>query len=500
MALTINNNASALNSRNQMNKAVTQRNSAMEKLSSGLRINKGKDDPAGLLISEMLRSQIGGYDRALRNTQETNNVMSIAEGGLGGVSSMLNKMRGLAIHALNTGVTSGIQTQADQMELNSALSTINRVVSTTNYAGQNLLNGARDFTYDTTNTSGMLNDANISISNLAGSATNQINLSYAGGAANQAERATLEADFANPSTATAQEFSIAGNLGSRHFSFAAGTSVEDMAKHINEYAGSTGVNAYAVRDQGSGATMIRLASAEYGADQTVRVSQFTGSAFAQEGRTVADQGQNATLTVNGSNVATNGLTANIAGGNATAQIGLNENVIGQTGYEQDDLINANQSAAASVDNIRGGMQLQLGEGSGGQNRETISLGNYNPAVLGQVEYEGETYSLNDLYGGGAASLANNPELAMRIIDQAISDVSAGRANIGAYQANTLDTNANNLMVAIENTTATESSIRDADMAEAMTQFITSKLLEQAALRKIQSGNMNANNVAKLLGM
>ncbi|MCC8189052.1 MAG: hypothetical protein LIP77_00250 [Planctomycetes bacterium] len=145
------------------------------------------------------------------------------------------------------------------------------------------------------------------------------------------------------------------------------------------------------------------------------------------------------------------------------------------------------------------MQLQLGEGSGSQNRETISLGNYNPATLGQVEYDGKTYNLNDLYGGGAASLANNPELALSIIDQAIKDVAAGRGQIGAYQANALDTNANNLMVAIENLTATESGIRDADMAEAMTMYIKNKLLEEATLKNLQNNNMNAANVTKLLG-
>lgn len=145
MALGINNVNSALNANNSLAKAKKNQSSAMEKLSSGLRINKGSDDPAGLLISELLRSQIGGYQRALRNTQETNNVMSIAEGGLGSVSAMLTKMRGLAVHALNSGVTSGVQVQADQMELNSALSTISRVVSTTSYSGNNLLDGSRDF-------------------------------------------------------------------------------------------------------------------------------------------------------------------------------------------------------------------------------------------------------------------------------------------------------------------------------------------------------------------
>ena len=504
MALSINSSAQSIKAQNSLLKASQKKNSALEKLSSGLRINKGADDPSGLIISELLRSQINGYERALRNTQETNNVMSIAEGGLSSVSAMLNKMKGLAIHALNSGVTSGAQVNADQMELNSALQTINRVVSTTNYAGNNLLDGTRDFTFNTTDPDSMLDTRGTSISNMSGMSSSSVSVDFAGGAQVQAEKAYIEADFAAPQTATAQEFTITGANGGHTFNFASGTTVEQMAEQINSMADSTGVNAYAVRDQGSGATMLRLASTEYGADASVRVDQTQGAAFAQAGGTVIDRGQNATVDVNGSSVTTNGLTASVSNASLNATIAFQEGnpgatTIAQTGYDQDILTDAAAGHSSKLTNITGGMQLQLGEGAGGQNRETISLGNYNPAALGQIVHEGKTYSINDLYGGGAASLANNPELAVRIIDQAIADVASGRANIGAYQANALETNANNLMVAIENTTATESNIRDTDMADAITQFIKNKLLENTSLKGVQNANMNANNVAKLLG-
>ncbi|MCL1999902.1 MAG: flagellin, partial [Planctomycetes bacterium] len=480
-------------------KAGLKKNAALEKLSSGLRINRGADDPSGLIISELLRSRISGYERALRNTQETSNVMSIAEGGLSSVSSMLTKMKSLAVHALNSGITSGAQVSADQMELNSALSTIQRVVSTTNYAGANLLDGARGFTYATQDPGNLIDRTGTSIAGISGTASREVAISFAGGASAQAERAYSEADFGGAVLAEAQEFTILGNDGARSFSFAAGTSVADMADQINQAAGSTGVNAYAIRDDGSGATSIRLASAEYGADAMLRVDQAVGSGFAAAGDAVLRYGRNASVSVNGTDVITNGLTANVATADLNATISFQADAIAQTGYDQDSLINAGQAQSARLTDIRGGMQLQLGEGSGGQERQAISLGNYNPAVLGQVAVDGRTYSLNDLYSGGAASLANNPGLAMRIIDQAIADVSAGRANIGAYQANALETNANNLMVAIENTTATESSIRDTDMAMAITLYIKNKLLEDAGLRGVQNANMNANNVAKLLG-
>ena len=506
MALNINSNVPALRANNNLISASKKKNSALEKLSSGLRINKGADDPSGLIISELLRSRINGYERALRNTQETNNVMSIAEGGLSSVSSMLTKMKGLAIHALNSGVTSQAQVNADQMELNSALSTINRVVSTTNYAGKNLLDGSRDFTFDakTNDPGNILSNTGTSIANVSGTASREVNVNYSGDTAAQTEKAYIEADFNSPTTATAQEFIVTGAEGGRTFTFAAGTTVEQMAEQINSAAGSTGVNAYAVRDQGSGATMLRLVSSEYGSNASVKVDQLEGSAFAAKGGTVVDYGQDAKIDVNGSSVTTQGLVASISNGDLNARIAFNEGdpnatTIAQTGYDQDNLTDAATAQNAKITNITGGMQLQLSEGAGGQNRENVSLGNYNPAMLGQIVQDGKTYSINDLWGGGAASLANDPALALKIIDQAIADVASGRANIGAYQANALETNANNLMVAIENTTATESSIRDTDMAEAMTLFIKNKLLENAGLKGVQNSNMNANNVARLLG-
>ncbi|MCD8349941.1 MAG: flagellin [Planctomycetaceae bacterium] len=499
-----NSNITSMNASRNLWQASKNKSKAMQSLSSGLRINTGKDDPAGLMISEMLRAQMSGLGRALRNTQETNNAMSIAEGGLSSVSSMLTKMKGLAVHSLNTGVTGKSQVNANQMELNSALQTIQRVVGTTNYAGNNLLDGSRDFSFDASDSDAILDASASRITSVNGTSTGDVPISFAGGQEVQAERAYVEADFGASTLDATQEFTVTGMDGSRSYSFAAGTSIEDMAAQINSNTSSTGVNAYAIRDDGTGATSLRLASTEYGSSEAIRVDQITGTGFAAQGASVSDRGQDATLNINGQEVTTDGLTASMSG-DVSGRVSFNEGsttstTIAQTGYDQDELTDATANREASLTNVRGGMQLQLGEGSGGQNRETVGLGNFSPNQLGQVEYNGETYSLNDLYGGGAASLQHNPELALRIIDQAISDVSSGRANIGAYQANALDTNANNLMVAIENTTATESGIRDADMADMMTSYVKNQLLENSSLRALQATQMNASNVLQLLGV
>ncbi|MDR3212015.1 MAG: flagellin, partial [Planctomycetota bacterium] len=107
-------------------------------------------------------------------------------------------------------------------------------------------------------------------------------------------------------------------------------------------------------------------------------------------------------------------------------------------------------------------------------------------------------SVQDLMGGQVASLSVDPALAMQIIEQAITDVSYARANIGAMQANMLQTNENNLRVAVENITKTESDIRDTDMAAEMTEFTKNQVLSNAGLTMSAQANTLAQNVLQLL--
>ena len=111
----------------------------------------------------------------------------------------------------------------------------------------------------------------------------------------------------------------------------------------------------------------------------------------------------------------------------------------------------------------------------------------------------KTLSLGSLLGGGYASLAVDAVKAMKVIDQAIEDVASLRARMGAFQKNTLQTNANSLQVAIENITATESDIRDADMAAETTEFTRAQILVQAGTAMLAQANVQSQNVLQLLG-
>lgn len=498
--LGVNNNISSLFANNQLNKSVFANRSSLQKLSSGYKINAAKDNPAGLIISEYLRSQLGGIETAMRNSQEAYNTLSIAEGGMNEMSSMLTNMRSLAIASLNTGVASSGMISANQSELNGMLSTFGRIASTTNYAGQNLLDGSQEINFTASDTNNILDTGFTRIDSVADISGN-VGVQYSGDAADQAEKAYLEsAVVAGGNIAEDMSFTINGENGSTNFQFNAGTSVTDIAKAINDSSDMTGVTAYSIQ----GDTQLRIASDSYGADAQVTVEQQSGNLFAAVGETVSDNGQNATLNIGGQQVETSGLSAEVSNSIFSGNLAFNAGdaaatTIAQTGYDQDVLVDAATGRSAELGNIRGGMKLQLAETAGSQSRDVFGINSTMTSNIGRVNIGGEMYSLQDLMGGGKASLANDPEAALKIIDQAINDIAGSRARIGAYQSNNLQTNINSLQVAAENVTATESSIRDTDFAKEMSNFVRTQILQQVGLMNVQSSNMNAQSVLKLLG-
>src|SRR5688572_32220398 len=117
MSLRINTNISALNSLRNLQEVSGNVSNSIERLSSGLRINRAADDPAGLIISESLRSQIDGLNQAISNSQDASNLIKSAEGALTEVNSLLRNIRQLAVHAANTGVNDQVAVQADQTQI-----------------------------------------------------------------------------------------------------------------------------------------------------------------------------------------------------------------------------------------------------------------------------------------------------------------------------------------------------------------------------------------------
>ncbi len=264
MSLIINNNLSALNTHRNLSRSGSSMSKAIEKLSSGYKINVGADDPSGLIISEQLRSQISGLERAVRNSSEASNLIGIAEGALNEMNSILKKMRALAIHAANSGVTSPEQVAADQAEMDSGIATLDRIANTTRYSDQYLLNGSKELVYDINtivngpNDHQLLDTKQTRVDQIFKRDGVKMSVGFAGeknryqaNTETSAKRAYLEADNAeglcqidDQGNVTAkQEFILTGSQGSRMFTFKQGEHIGEIVSSINNVRDSTGIGA-----------------------------------------------------------------------------------------------------------------------------------------------------------------------------------------------------------------------------------------------------------------
>ena len=141
----INTNVNSLIAQSRLDRTNNQLQTSLTRLSTGLRINSGKDDPAGLIASEALRSDITAINKALSNTQRANQIIATADSALGQVATLLNDVRGLVTEAANSGALSDEEIAANQLQIDSSLEAINRIAQTTTFQGKRLLDGSLDF-------------------------------------------------------------------------------------------------------------------------------------------------------------------------------------------------------------------------------------------------------------------------------------------------------------------------------------------------------------------
>jgi flagellin len=142
MGLQINHNIMAMNAYRNLSATQTDLSKSLEKLSSGLRINRAADDAAGLVISEKLRSQVSGLGVAVRNAQDGISVVQTAEGALTESTSILQRMRDLSVQAGNTGATDTAATAAAQTEVDQLAKELDRIATTTKFGNKALLDGS----------------------------------------------------------------------------------------------------------------------------------------------------------------------------------------------------------------------------------------------------------------------------------------------------------------------------------------------------------------------
>ncbi len=197
----INTNVNSLIAQSRLDRTNNQLQTAMTRLSTGLRINSGKDDPAGLIASEALRSDITAINKALSNTQRANQIIATADSSLGQVASLLNDVRGLVTEAANSGALSDEEIAANQLQIDSSLEAINRIAQTTTFQGKRLLDGSLDFVSNASSIS-TLRDTRIDQANLGSTGSVKVDVDISA-AATRGEITTDSASVSAAAQATA---------------------------------------------------------------------------------------------------------------------------------------------------------------------------------------------------------------------------------------------------------------------------------------------------------
>lgn len=512
MGLRINTNLSSVSALRNLRVVDRSQAKSLERLSTGQRINQASDDPSGLVISERLRAQVGSLNQSIRNAEDASNLIGTAESALQEISDLLSGLRESAVFAANDGASSSDQIAAEQAAVDSALTAIDQISRTTRFGTKGLLNGESDFQLQQGND--QFARVELTSVNFAGAAQQTFAFSVAAG--DNAQRAEVRFSTGG---AGAKTIRVSGNQGSADITLASGATGTQAAAVINSFRDVTGTFA------SSSATGVQLFSSDFGSDQFVRVDvldgtvnnvQFKDDSFAlasapagsgstpnlAEGTSIIDSGRDVTVRING-------VEANGQGNVVRVNNGF---IAGELEFRQDDgqAVAANQSNGNSAAFSRSivlensGVQFQLNANTGDsvnigiRNMASSNLGERGQAERGNsVTVDAEGF-LNSLKTGGGNDLFSNADNAIRVIDTAIDQVSRQRAFLGGLQAFTIDSNISSLEVAVENISATESTIRDLDFAEESANFTRTQILFQAATAVLANANLVPQSALTLL--
>lgn len=232
----INTNIGALRGLRNLNKANKLLDTSLTRLSTGLKINSGKDNPAGLIASESLRLQVTSIEQSIKNSNRANNVIATADGALGEISGLLSQVRGLVQEGLNDGALSQSEIEANQLQIDAALSAINRISSNTTFAGDKLIDGSKAFnTTISTTDAAKLDDFRINEALLGSSGSVTLNTEVT----SLAERAQLRYRDGDLTAATTIE--ISGSDGQEVLFLGSSSTVQNIRDAVNNVSDTTGV-------------------------------------------------------------------------------------------------------------------------------------------------------------------------------------------------------------------------------------------------------------------
>ncbi|MEM7624403.1 MAG: flagellin [Planctomycetota bacterium] len=494
----INTNVSSLLGQRVLGQQNRSLNTSLERLSTGLRINRGADDPAGLIASESLRSEKASITAAIGNAERAEQVVNIAEGGLQEINNLLLEVQALVGQSANDAGLSADEKEANQLQIDSILQTIDRISETTSFQGTKLLNGTYDFNIESQATT--VNEVKVNAAKIPAGEDRDVKVLVTQSAQNAGLFLSTGTSLDLSASDATLRFDLAGAVGSREFSFASGTAIADIAATINTFTEITGVSAVAsgdgvvVKSTGLGSNEFVSVDVRDDAGLTGAIVELsandnnalstTNTTFAAAVNPIRDEGQDIGATINGVSATTKGATARVSSDFLDVEI---------------ELTTAGAQALGAINAVTitgGGANFNLGPNVDIGNQVSIGISNVAGRNLGSTA----NGFLSSLASGQDNNVVDGDlTQAQKIVNDSIEEVSTLRGRLGAFQKNTVGATIRSLGIALENTSAAESAIRDTDFAAETAELTRSQILVQAATSTLGISNSQPQSVLSLIG-
>ena len=502
-------NMNAVSAARNLGYAQAQVDKSMINLSTGLRINKAADDAAGLAISEKLKSQINGLGQAARNANDAISLVQTAEGALGEIGNMLQRMRTLALQSVND-VNTVSERSSMQKEVSQLQTEITRLALASEFNGQKLLDGSfQSKRFQVGANSGQ--EIALSIGSVSASGLGANTVSSATGTASMSAVRTGTTAPTNNGLAT-QNLTLTGSLGNATLSVGtAGVSANDVAAKINQNTGATGITATAK-------TAVKLSALT----STGNIS-FTLAGDVAGG--TATSSITAKTTINAQITSTSDLSGLVAAINERSAVTGIQASVGQAG-KSEVVLTAEDGRDIIIEDFSGsqittqGLTFDSTDGIGfanaGSTQNLASGGNDSARVGGYIQLNSAgalnvqtsasgtlfntTNEASSLYSVATISVSNidGASAAIGILDSSIQQVSDLRASLGAVQ-NRLQSTVANLNSSAENLQFSNSRVRDADVAMESSELARAQVLMQAGVSVLAQANQQPQMALKLLG-
>lgn len=488
---TINTNIGAINAQANMSRVNDQFNTAMTRLSTGLRVNAAKDDAAGMAIGEKMTAQVMGLNQAIRNAADGKNLVDTTEGAHVEVSNMLQRLRELAVQSANDTNTASDRGSL-MAEGNQLIAEINRVAETTTFNGMNILDGS-------------FKNKQLQIGADAGTSFN-IDVDSAKATDIGAHQIKSEA---GTTAFTAETLTISGHSGSENVTTGTNESAKAIAARINAVTADTGVEASATTTAtlkgpkvGAAAAAATVSFEINGVstnDVSVPAAGIGGQSrmaglrdaineiSSQTGVTakITDAGDIELTDADGDDIAIDNFTYKNGAGTETMDV-----TVGATTHTFDAAVAASNtvdlkgqvtmtstatfSVATSVDDVAGTSESMLNSNS-------------------TKHFASELKSVSRVDLTTAEGAAD----AIKVIDVALSKISQARSELGAV-SNRLDSTISNLTNISTSVQAARSQVMDADFAQESTNLARGQILSQAATAMLAQANSSKQGVLQLL--